>query len=114
MRFSELLEQLEMKKRKALGQGGPEKVRRQHARSRLTARERINKLLDQDSFLEFGLLAHSDWPGMAEKTPADGLIVGFGMINCRRVAVSANDFTGVASTNAKINLRKLLQFKSLA
>lgn len=114
MDFKELLEQLEAKKREALGQGGPEKVLRQHERGRLTARERIDRLLDTGSFLELGLLAHSDWPGMAEKTPADGLIVGFGQINGRRVAVSANDFTVIASTNAKINLRKLLQFKYLA
>jgi acetyl-CoA carboxylase carboxyltransferase component len=114
MDFKELLEQLEVRKREALAQGGPEKVKRQHARGGLTARERIDKLLDSDSFLELGLLAHSDWPGMAEKTPADGLIVGFGKIIGRRVAVSANDFTVVASTNAKINLRKLLQFKDQA
>ena len=112
MEFKELLEQLEARKRKALGQGGPEKVKRQHDRGSLTARERIDKLLDPDSFLELGLLAHSDWPGMEEGTPTDGLIVGFGKINGRRVAVSANDFTVVASTNAKINLRKLLQFKN--
>jgi len=112
MQFEELLKQLEAAKKKALGQGGPAKVKRQHDGGRLTARERIDKLLDQDSFLELGLLAHSDWPGMAEKTPADGLIVGFGKINGRRVAVSANDFTVLASTNAKINLRKLLQFKT--
>ena len=114
MSFEELIKQLEEQKKKALGQGGPEKVQRQHDRGRLTARERIDKLLDRDSFLEFGLLAHSDWPGMAEKTPADGLIVGFGKINGRRIAVSANDFTVVASTNAKINLKKLLQFKTQA
>jgi acetyl-CoA carboxylase carboxyltransferase component len=112
MDYEQLLKQLEARKRKALGQGGQEKVKRHHARGRITARERIGKLLDSDSFLELGLLAHSDWPGMAEKTPADGLIVGFGKINGRRVAVSANDFTVVASTNAKINLRKLLQFKT--
>jgi len=111
MDFEEMLKQLAMEKKKALGQGGAEKVQLQHDRGRLTARERIDKLLDSDSFLELGLLAHSDWPGMEKKTPADGLIIGFGKINGRRVAVSANDFTVVASTNAKINLRKLLQFK---
>jgi len=112
MSFEELLQQLEIKKKKALGQGGPKKIQRQHDLGRLTARERIDKLVDSDSFLELGLLAHSDWPGMAEKTPTDGLIMGFGTINGRRVAVSANDFTVMASTNAKINLRKLLQFKT--
>ena len=96
---------------KARAQGGPAKVQRQHDKDRLTARERIAMLLDADSFFEFGLLAHSEWPGDAEKTPADGLIMGYGTINGRRVAISANDFTVMASTNAKINLRKLTQFK---
>jgi len=111
MDVEKLLKQLEMKKAKALGQGGVKKVQRQHDLGRLTARERIEKLVDKNSFFELGLLAHSDWPGMAEKTPADGLIMGFCKINGRRVAVSANDFTVLASTNAKVNLRKLLQFK---
>jgi len=110
--FEELISELEARKAKALEQGGAEKVQRQHDRGRLTARERIDKLLDAGSFLELGLLAHSEWPGMEEKTPADGLIMGFGKIGDRRVALSANDFTVVASTNAKINLRKLTQFKA--
>jgi acetyl-CoA carboxylase carboxyltransferase component len=112
MNLEELLQQLQEKKAKALEQGGAKKVQRQHDLGRLTARERIFNLTDNNSFLELGLLAHSNWPGMAEKTPADGLIVGFGKINGRYVGVSANDFTVMASTNAKINLRKLLQFKA--
>ena len=112
MSHEELIQELETRKEKARAQGGPEKVQRQHDRGRLTARERIDRLLDADSFLEFGLLAHSEWPGMAEKTPADGLIMGYGTIGGRRIAISANDFTVMASTNAKINLRKLLQFKT--
>ncbi len=107
----ELLQELEMREMKARAQGGPAKVQRQHDKDRLTARDRIVMLLDADSFFEFGLLAHSEWPGDAEKTPADGLIMGYGTINGRRVAISANDFTVMASTNAKINLRKLTQFK---
>jgi len=111
MSFEDLIRELETRKEKARGQGGPEKVQRQHDRGRLTARERLDKLLDAGSFFEFGLLAHSEWPGMAERTPADGLIMGYGTIGGRRIAVSANDFTVMASTNAKINLRKLTQFK---
>jgi len=92
--------------------GGPEKVARQHAKGRLTARERIRGLLDRDSFLEMGLLAHSAAPGMADRTPADGVVCGYGRIDGRRVAVIANDFTVLASTNAEINLKKTLQFKT--
>ena len=91
--------------------GGPEKIKRQHEKGWLTARERIDRLLDPGSFMEMGLFAHSDYPGMEDKTPADSLICGYGLIKGRRVAVIANDFTVLASTNSKVNLKKLVTFK---
>ncbi|MCF8146182.1 MAG: carboxyl transferase [Deltaproteobacteria bacterium] len=106
------VQHLQDKRRHALRMGGSDKVARQHGRGRLTARERIDRLLDKDSFLEMGLLAHSAAPGMADKTPADGVICGYGTIHGRRVAVIANDFTVLASTNAETNLKKTLQFKT--
>ncbi len=112
MAFEKLLEELEEKRQKALQMGGPEKIKKQHDKGRYTARERIDRLLDKDSFLELGMFAHSDWPGMEEKTPADGLICGFGQIDGRHVGIVANDFTVLASTNARINLKKVLQFKT--
>jgi acetyl-CoA carboxylase carboxyltransferase component len=111
MAFEKELKDLEKRRHKALEQGGPEKVKKQHDKGRLTARERIDRLLDRGSFMEMGLFAHSDIPGMEEKTPADSLICGYGLINGRRVAVIANDFTVLASTNARVNLKKLLAFK---
>lgn len=112
MAFEKELKELEKRRHKALEQGGPEKVKKQHDKGRLTARERIDQLLDPGSFMEMGLFAHSDMPGMEDRTPADSLICGYGLINGRRVAVIANDFTVLASTNARINLKKSLQFKS--
>ena len=112
MAFEEVLEELSTKRTKALQMGGGEKVEKQHEKGRLSARERIDRLLDPGSFLEMGLLAHSDRPGLEDKTPADGLICGYGLIDDRRVAVIANDFTVLASTNAKVNLKKALQFKA--
>jgi methylmalonyl-CoA decarboxylase subunit alpha len=112
MDLDKSLQQLESKRRRALQMGGPDKIEKQHARGRLTARERIDRLLDKNSFLEMGLLAHSAVPGMVEKTPADGVICGYGLVRGRRVAVIANDFTVLASTNAETNLKKTLQFKA--
>ncbi|MCD4717779.1 MAG: carboxyl transferase [Desulfobacterales bacterium] len=112
MSNKEILDDYEKRKKKALQQGGPSRVKRQHDKGRLTARERIDKLLDPDSFMEFGLFCTSNWPGMADKTPADGLILGYGLIDGRRVGIIANDFTVLASTNAEINLKKMLQFKT--
>ena len=112
MAFEKELKELEKRRHKALEQGGPEKVKKQHDKGRFTARERIDRLLDAGSFMEMGIFSHSDMPGMEDKTPADGLICGYGLINGRRVAVIANDFTVLASTNARVNLKKLLAFKS--
>jgi acetyl-CoA carboxylase carboxyltransferase component len=112
MASKEILKGFEKTRRKALELGGLEKVKKQRDKGRLTARERIDRLLDANSFLEMGLFAHSDMPGMEDRTPADGLICGYGLINERRVAVVANDFTVLASTNARINLKKSLQFKA--
>jgi acetyl-CoA carboxylase carboxyltransferase component len=91
--------------------GGPEKAKKQHDKGWLTVRERIDRLLDPGSFMETGLFAHSDFPGIEDRTPADSLICGYGFINRRRVAVIDNDFTVLASTNVKVNLKKLLAFK---
>ncbi|MEA1962051.1 MAG: carboxyl transferase domain-containing protein [Bacillota bacterium] len=112
MEFDELLGELKEKKERALQMGGANKVKRRHDAGWLTARERIDRLLDPSSFFEMGMLAHSDMPGMEEKTPADSLIMGYGRIKGRLVAVIVNDFTVLASTNARVNLKKMIQFKA--
>ena len=111
MAFEKLLEELQMRKDKALGQGGPKRVQKQHDKGRLTARERIDRLLDPGTFIEFGMLACSDMPGMEEMTPADGLITGYGLISGRQIGIIANDFTVLASTNARIYTKKAKQMR---
>jgi len=76
MAFEKEMEELRRRKQRALEMGGAEKVARQHARGKLTARERIEQLLDRGTFLEVGMLNFSDMPGMEEKTPADSKICG--------------------------------------
>jgi acetyl-CoA carboxylase carboxyltransferase component len=76
--------------------GGDERVARQHAQGKLTARERIALLVDRDSFTELGLLAthQSQRPEMqGVYTPADGVIIGYGRIDGREVLIGAEDFT---------------------
>jgi acetyl-CoA carboxylase carboxyltransferase component len=91
---------------RARAQGGAERIARQHARGRLTARERIRTLLDADSFDERGLLAHSDRPEAQDKTPADGKITGFGQIDGRTVFVSADDATVMAGAGGRVGVEK--------
>jgi acetyl-CoA carboxylase carboxyltransferase component len=83
-----------------------DKLEARHARGMLSARERIEQLLDADSFLEIGLLAHSDVPGMETRTPADGRVCGYGRIDSRPVAIKADDQTVLAGSGARVASRK--------
>ncbi len=112
MAFDTLLEELKERKNKASQHGGPEKVKRQHDKGRLTARERIDCLLDPGTFVEFGMLACSDMPGMKDKTPADGLITGYGLINGRQIGIIASDFTVLASSNARVYSKKAKKIRA--
>lgn len=84
MRINELRK---LKEASLLG-GGPEKIAKQHERGKLTARERIDRLLDPGSFAELNMLI-----GHAIGTPADGIVVGYGTIDGRTVCVYAQDIT---------------------
>ncbi|MCU0598269.1 MAG: carboxyl transferase [Desulfobacterales bacterium] len=114
MPFDEQMEQLALKRQKALAQGGQHKIDIHHAKGRLTARERIHHLLDPGSFFEVGMFNHSDVPGMEEKTPADSKVGGYGKIDGRQVVIVANDFTVLASTSSRIAGRKEGELKILA
>ena len=114
MPFDKELVELKRRKTRALEMGGAEKVEKQHARGKLTARERIDRLLDPGSFFEIGMLNHSDVPGMEEKTPADSKVGGYGRVDGRRVVVLANDFTVLASTSSRVAMHKERELKSIA
>ena len=101
--FAERVGELGLRKRRNLQMGGPEKVAKQHQRGKLTARERVDLLFDTGTFVEFGLLAHQqsmrgNEVDLPEKTPADGVITGHGMVEGRQVWVIAYDFTVMAGS----------------
>ena len=88
----------ELKRRRELAKemGGPEGIARQRRRGRLTVRERIDLLIDQDSFHEIGSVAGSaeyDDKGETKSFTHMNHVIGFGKINGRRVCVDAGDFT---------------------
>ncbi len=93
MSLEDEVKELEALREKAREMGGKERLARQHARGRLDARTRIDKLLDPGSFVEFGLLARSHHPELRDLTAADGRICGTGTINGCRVAVVSFDRT---------------------
>lgn len=102
----EYIEELEAKKEKARLMGGTHKIEKQQSLGRGTARDRIDQLLDRDSFLEIGMLNHSEVPGKEAVSATDGLISGLGKINGRLVAVQAIDKTVFAGTEGKVHMRK--------
>ena len=76
--------------------GGQERIDAQHARGKLTARERIHVLLDPDSFEEWDVFVEhrsSDFDMAARTVPGDGVVTGYGTINARTVFVFSQDFT---------------------
>ena len=113
MALKKFIEDLQGKKEQALLLGGPHKIESQHAKGRSTARERIDRLLDPGSFTELGMLACSDMPGMEDKTPADGIIIGFGTVNGQRIGITASDFTVLAATLSRVHGKKMHDFKQL-
>ncbi|MCH9672923.1 MAG: hypothetical protein K0U93_15910 [Gammaproteobacteria bacterium] len=93
-------------KERARAMGGPARIAQQHGKGRLTARERINHLLDCGTFRETGLLVRSDRPEDRDSTAADGKITGYGEIAGRAVYVAADDRTIKAGAYGHVAHRK--------
>jgi acetyl-CoA carboxylase carboxyltransferase component len=105
------------KRRKAMAGGGPEREKAQKDAGKLTARERIELLLDDDSFEEVDLLvqtrAHEF--GLDKKfLPADGVVTGFGRVNGRAVCVYSQDFTVVGGSLGLAHAMKICKVMDLA
>lgn len=101
-----LTEDLEERKKAALLGGGQKKIDAQHQRGLLTARERIEKLVDSASFQELGMLNTSDVAGMENKSYGDGLIAGLGKVDGRPAVIIAGDKTVFAGTEGNVHIRK--------
>jgi acetyl-CoA carboxylase carboxyltransferase component len=102
---AERVEELMRRREAALGMGGPERVARHRASGRLTARERIDALVDPGSWYELGLLAEPELR-RPEPAPADAIVSGLARIDGRKVCVLAVDATVLAGTTAQVNMRK--------
>lgn len=106
-----LAEDIERHRAKALAMGGEAKLAKRKAAGILNARERIDHLLDPESFIESGMFAVSNRPEDKETTPADGKVGGYGRIDGRPVAVVSNDFTVKGASSARTNMLKIGQIK---
>jgi propionyl-CoA carboxylase beta chain len=110
----------DLSKRRILAKlgGGQRRIDAQHSRGKLTARERIEILLDQDSFEEFDMfVTHrcSDFDmDTAEKPPGDGVVTGWGTINGRVVFVFAKDFTVLGGSLSETHALKITKLQDMA
>ncbi|HLL18788.1 MAG TPA: carboxyl transferase domain-containing protein, partial [Rubrivivax sp.] len=108
--MQDILDQLE-KKRAAARQGGGEKrIAAQHAKGKLTARERLELLLDQGSFEEWDMFVEhrcDDFGMQDNKVPGDGVVTGYGMINGRLVFVFSQDFTVFGGALSEAHAEKI-------
>ncbi|AOB32760.1 methylmalonyl-CoA carboxyltransferase [Bordetella sp. H567] len=108
------IQELRQRRDKAYAMGGADRLAKRRAQGVLNARERLDVLLDPDSFFESGLLATSFRPDAREKTPADGKIAGFGAIGGRPVAVVSNDFTVMGASSSVVNGKKIKHVRQVA
>src|SRR6266436_3240116 len=96
MGLKENIEQLNRLTREAEAGGGEERLKKQHAQGRMTARERVEFLLDRGSFVEldkFKTHRITDFDMAERKIPGDGVVTGYGTIDGRQVCVFSHDFT---------------------
>ena len=104
--LKQMTDDLQERKTAALLGGGLQKINVQHQRGLLTARERIAKLVDPESFLELGMLNTSDVDGAGDKSYGDGLISGVGKVNGRGAVIQAGDKTVFAGSEGNVHIRK--------
>jgi propionyl-CoA carboxylase beta chain len=111
------LDFLKHKKAEALMGGGQDRISSQHKKGKLTARERLHFLLDENSFEEIGMLVthrSTDFGMEKEQYLGDGVITGYGTINNRLVYVYAQDFTVFGGSLSETHAEKICRIMDLA
>ncbi|MGB9002888.1 MAG: carboxyl transferase domain-containing protein, partial [Nitrosotalea sp.] len=107
---SEKLKNFLQKKRQAEQGGGEEKIQSQHEKGKLTARERVDLLLDEGSFTEIDALVthhYHEFDMQNKKFFGDGVLTGYGTINGRKVFLFAYDFTVLGGTLSEMGAKKI-------
>ena len=111
------LEDLRRRRERILAMGGPERVRRQHESGKLTARERLDVLLDPGSFVEldpFVTPRAREFGLDRVEAPADGVVTGWGTIDGRPVHVFSQDFTVLGGSLGEAHAEKICKVMDLA
>ena len=113
----DVLRELETRREAARAGGGARRIEAQHGRGKLTARERVELLLDEGSFEEFDMfVVHrcTDF-GMEEDRPAgDGVVTGWGTVNGRLIYVYSQDFTVFGGSLSETHAQKICKIMDMA
>ena len=115
--MKQVLHDLDERRRKARLGGGEARIAAQHARGKLTARERVELLLDANSFEEFDMFVEArstDFDAEKNRFPGDGVVTGWGTINGRMVYVFAKDFTVLGGSTSEWHAQKICKIQDMA
>ncbi len=108
---------LNSKKEEALKGGGEKRVESQHSKGKLTARERVQLLMDEDSFEEIGMLTthrSSNFGLEKQQFLGDGVVTGYGTVHGRPIYVFSQDFTVFGGSLAEIHAKKIVRIMDLS
>jgi propionyl-CoA carboxylase beta chain len=115
--MKDIIDKLEARRAKAREGGGPTRVEAQHKRGKLTARERVELLLDKGSFEEFDMFVEhraTDFGIDKTKIPGDGVVTGWGTVNGRTVFLFAKDFTVFGGSLSETHAQKIIKVQDAA
>jgi propionyl-CoA carboxylase beta chain len=115
--MNDILVELERRRETARLGGGERRIEAQHKRGKLTARERIDLLLDENSFEEFDMYVEhrcTEFDMQENKFPGDGVVTGWGTINGRIVYVFAKDFTVFGGSLSETHAKKIQKIQDMA
>ena len=115
--MQDVIEALEARREAARQGGGAARIEKQHEKGKLSARERVSVLLDEDSFEEFDMFVEhrcADFGMQDQKIPGDGVVTGQGTINGRLVYVFSKDFTVFGGSLSRAHADKIVKVQKMA
>lgn len=115
--MKDIIEKLDLRRDDAKLGGGKARIEAQHKRGKLTARERIELLLDKGSFEEFDMFVEhrsNDFGMEKQKIPGDGVVTGWGTVNGRTVFLFSKDFTVFGGSLSEAHAQKIIKVQDMA
>src|SRR4029078_10129716 len=115
--MKQILEKLEERRERARAGGGQSRIEAQHKRGKLTARERLELLMDKKSFEEFKMFVEhrsAEFGMERARIPGDGVVTGWGTVNGRTVFAFAKDFTVFGGSLSETHAQKITKIQDMA